>query len=130
MSGCSRCSFRQRNTCADVRIFLSLWLTCFFCLTICERYDCNGNQAQRWIIKRGSTKVQLAGTNFCLDAGMGQWAILPVNLVFPGFFFLMILFPQMLRMAYSSKYGNVMIISLRKSGIIHLIITLRSKIKV
>ncbi|KAF8960459.1 G-X-X-X-Q-X-W domain-containing protein [Flammula alnicola] len=32
-------------------------------------YDCNGTPAQRWIVNRGSTKVQLAGTNFCLDAG-------------------------------------------------------------
>ena len=37
------------------------------------RYDCNGTQAQRWIINRGSTKVQIAGTNFCLDAGTSQW---------------------------------------------------------
>ena len=33
------------------------------------RYDCNGTPAQRWLINRGSTKVQLAGMNFCLDAG-------------------------------------------------------------
>ncbi|KAF9041468.1 G-X-X-X-Q-X-W domain-containing protein [Panaeolus papilionaceus] len=32
-------------------------------------YDCNNTGAQRWVIKRGSTKVQVAGTNFCLDAG-------------------------------------------------------------
>ncbi|KAF9041471.1 ricin B lectin domain-containing protein [Panaeolus papilionaceus] len=32
-------------------------------------YDCNGTGAQRWVIKRGSTKVQVAGKNFCLDAG-------------------------------------------------------------
>ncbi|KAL4268545.1 Carbohydrate-binding module family 13 protein [Pleurotus pulmonarius] len=32
-------------------------------------FDCNGSGAQRWVINRGSTKVQLAGTNFCLDAG-------------------------------------------------------------
>ncbi|KAJ3556356.1 hypothetical protein NM688_g2074 [Phlebia brevispora] len=32
-------------------------------------YDCNGTPAQQWNIVRGSTKVQLAGTNFCLDAG-------------------------------------------------------------
>ncbi|RXW19505.1 hypothetical protein EST38_g6362 [Candolleomyces aberdarensis] len=31
-------------------------------------YDCNGTPAQNWILSRGSTKVQLAGTNFCLDA--------------------------------------------------------------
>ncbi|KAJ3507120.1 hypothetical protein NLJ89_g6487 [Agrocybe chaxingu] len=32
-------------------------------------YDCNQTPAQRWILNRGSTKVQLAETNFCLDAG-------------------------------------------------------------
>ncbi|KAF8966640.1 G-X-X-X-Q-X-W domain-containing protein [Flammula alnicola] len=32
-------------------------------------YDCNGTGAQKWFYVRGSTKVQLAGTNFCLDAG-------------------------------------------------------------
>ncbi|KAJ3507116.1 hypothetical protein NLJ89_g6483 [Agrocybe chaxingu] len=32
-------------------------------------YDCNGTNAQKWVIARGSTKVKLAGTNFCLDAG-------------------------------------------------------------
>ncbi|KAF8997618.1 G-X-X-X-Q-X-W domain-containing protein [Cyathus striatus] len=32
-------------------------------------YDCNNKPAQRWFVNRGSTKVQLTGTNFCLDAG-------------------------------------------------------------
>ncbi|KAJ8520470.1 hypothetical protein ONZ45_g2708 [Pleurotus djamor] len=32
-------------------------------------YDCNGTGAQNWVVQSGSTKVQLAGTNFCLDAG-------------------------------------------------------------
>ncbi|KIK51386.1 carbohydrate-binding module family 13 protein [Collybiopsis luxurians FD-317 M1] len=32
-------------------------------------YDCNETNAQRWAISRESTKVQVAGTNFCLDAG-------------------------------------------------------------
>ncbi|KAJ3520024.1 hypothetical protein NMY22_g12929 [Coprinellus aureogranulatus] len=32
-------------------------------------YDCNGTPAQDWVINRGSTKVKLANTNFCLDAG-------------------------------------------------------------
>ncbi|KAJ8508457.1 hypothetical protein ONZ45_g9262 [Pleurotus djamor] len=32
-------------------------------------YDCNGSGAQNWSVKKGSTKVQLTGTNFCLDAG-------------------------------------------------------------
>ncbi|TFK37402.1 G-X-X-X-Q-X-W domain-containing protein [Crucibulum laeve] len=34
-----------------------------------QLYDCNGTPAQKWILKRGSTAVQLAGTSFCLDAG-------------------------------------------------------------
>ena len=32
-------------------------------------YDCNGTNAQKWIINRGTTAVQVAGTNYCLDAG-------------------------------------------------------------
>ncbi|KDQ32888.1 carbohydrate-binding module family 13 protein, partial [Pleurotus ostreatus PC15] len=32
-------------------------------------YDCNGTNAQKWTIQKGQTKVRLAGTNFCLDAG-------------------------------------------------------------
>ncbi|RXW19552.1 hypothetical protein EST38_g6302 [Candolleomyces aberdarensis] len=32
-------------------------------------YDCNGTPAQRWVIRSGSTKVRLANSNFCLDAG-------------------------------------------------------------
>lgn len=32
-------------------------------------FDCNGSGAQQWLITRGNTQVQLAGTNFCLDAG-------------------------------------------------------------
>jgi len=32
-------------------------------------YDCIGTQAQSWVINKGSTRVQVAGTNFCLDAG-------------------------------------------------------------
>ncbi|KAF8962504.1 G-X-X-X-Q-X-W domain-containing protein [Flammula alnicola] len=32
-------------------------------------YDCNGTPAQSWTLYRGSTKVQVTGTNFCLDAG-------------------------------------------------------------
>ncbi|OXH38656.1 hypothetical protein J008_01846 [Cryptococcus neoformans] len=33
-------------------------------------YDCNGTPAQDWVLnaRRGQTKVQLAGTSFCLDA--------------------------------------------------------------
>jgi hypothetical protein len=36
-------------------------------------YDCNGTGAQRWVINEGSTKVKLAGTNFCLDAGSSEF---------------------------------------------------------
>ncbi|KAF6746666.1 G-X-X-X-Q-X-W domain-containing protein [Ephemerocybe angulata] len=32
-------------------------------------YECNGSAAQNWQLVRGSTKVKLGGTNFCLDAG-------------------------------------------------------------
>src|ERR1700733_1964017 len=32
-------------------------------------YDCNGTNAQKWLINRGNTKVQVAGTHFCLEAG-------------------------------------------------------------
>ncbi|KAF9556255.1 hypothetical protein CPC08DRAFT_694670 [Agrocybe pediades] len=32
-------------------------------------FDCNGTPAQNWFFVRGSTKIQLANTNFCLDAG-------------------------------------------------------------
>ncbi|TFK29187.1 G-X-X-X-Q-X-W domain-containing protein [Coprinopsis marcescibilis] len=37
-------------------------------------YDCNDTGAQRWFLNFGGTRVQLAGTNFCLDAGSN-----PVN---------------------------------------------------
>ena len=32
-------------------------------------YECNGTGAQQWTVKKGSGAVQLAGTNYCLDAG-------------------------------------------------------------
>jgi len=32
-------------------------------------FDCNKTPAQQWLINRLTTKVQLAQTNFCLDAG-------------------------------------------------------------
>jgi hypothetical protein len=37
--------------------------------TVVQIYDCNGSDAQRWVIKRGSTKVRVWGTSMCLDAG-------------------------------------------------------------
>ena len=35
-------------------------------------YECNGTPAQDWYLNWGSTKVRLAGTNFCLDAGASE----------------------------------------------------------
>jgi hypothetical protein len=35
-------------------------------------FDCNGSNAQKWVYNDGNTKVQLAGTNFCLDATSGS----------------------------------------------------------
>ncbi|KAL0945339.1 hypothetical protein HGRIS_000837 [Hohenbuehelia grisea] len=32
-------------------------------------YDCNGSGAQDWVLNFGNTKVQLAGSDYCLDAG-------------------------------------------------------------
>ncbi|KAL7413806.1 ricin B lectin domain-containing protein [Mrakia frigida] len=32
-------------------------------------YDCNGSGAQLWVWNQADTKVKLAGTDFCLDAG-------------------------------------------------------------
>ncbi|TEB37276.1 ricin B-like lectin [Coprinellus micaceus] len=32
-------------------------------------YDCNGGAGQNWVINQGNTRVQVAGQNFCLDAG-------------------------------------------------------------
>jgi len=37
--------------------------------SLTHSYDCEATHKQRWILKKGSTKVQVAGTNFCLDAG-------------------------------------------------------------
>ncbi|TFK65369.1 carbohydrate-binding module family 13 protein/putative endo-1,3-beta-glucanase, partial [Pluteus cervinus] len=51
------------NKCLDVRGAI------FENGTPVQIYDCNGTGAQKWVIKNGETKVQLAGTNFCLDAG-------------------------------------------------------------
>lgn len=35
-------------------------------------YDCNGTAAQKWTINASTTKVVLAGTEFCLDAGSSE----------------------------------------------------------
>jgi hypothetical protein len=53
--------------CRSFFSFSSFWLK------LCCRYQCNGSDRQRWMIQRGSTKVRLAKTNFCLDAGASQW---------------------------------------------------------
>ena len=62
----------ENNTPVDMSAIFSLSLflrdnNVFF------RYDCNGTRAQDWWIFNGSTKVRLAGTNFCLDAGTCRW---------------------------------------------------------
>ncbi|PPR04354.1 hypothetical protein CVT24_013206 [Panaeolus cyanescens] len=31
-------------------------------------YDCNGTSAQKWVIRRGTTAIQVAGRNYCLDS--------------------------------------------------------------
>jgi hypothetical protein len=41
------------------------------------RYDCNGSQAQKWIIKRGRGSVQVAETSYCLDAGSSRVSLVP-----------------------------------------------------
>ncbi|KAF8810387.1 hypothetical protein BYT27DRAFT_7186611 [Phlegmacium glaucopus] len=51
------------NKCLDVRGAV------FANGTPVQIYDCNGTGAQNWVLNRASTKVQVAGTNFCLDAG-------------------------------------------------------------
>ena len=38
-------------------------------LTNLRSYDCNGTAAQKWVLNSGTTSIQLAGTNYCLDAG-------------------------------------------------------------
>ncbi|KAG5637604.1 hypothetical protein H0H81_003996 [Sphagnurus paluster] len=43
-------------------------------------YDCNGTQAQKWLIQRGDTRVQLAGTEFCLDAGIAPANGVPMKI--------------------------------------------------
>ena len=51
--------------CKDLfNIYCFTWLNLFR-----YSYDCNGTNAQKWVIKKGQTKVKVAGQNFCLDAG-------------------------------------------------------------
>ena len=40
--------------------------------------DCNDSSAQKWIINRGETTIQLAGTPFCIDAGYSECCALSV----------------------------------------------------
>lgn len=35
-------------------------------------YDCNGTPAQQWNLKHETTQVRVVGTDFCLDAGLGE----------------------------------------------------------
>ncbi|KAL7413805.1 ricin B lectin domain-containing protein [Mrakia frigida] len=37
--------------------------------TAVDMYDCNGSGAQAFVWNEGSTKIRVAGTKFCLDAG-------------------------------------------------------------
>ncbi|TFK19341.1 G-X-X-X-Q-X-W domain-containing protein [Coprinopsis marcescibilis] len=50
------------NKCMDVRAAV------FANGTPVQIYDCNGTNAQKWIIRQGTGQVRVAGTNFCLDA--------------------------------------------------------------
>ncbi|KAL7409326.1 ricin B lectin domain-containing protein [Mrakia frigida] len=54
---------RNYNKCLDVRGAV------YANGTPVQIYDCNWTPAQEWIWNEGSTKIQLANTNFCLDAG-------------------------------------------------------------
>ena len=38
-------------------------------LTVRNRNDCDGSAAQNWLISTGSTTIQVADSEFCLDAG-------------------------------------------------------------
>ncbi|KAF5376989.1 hypothetical protein D9615_007348 [Tricholomella constricta] len=53
----------NKNKCLDVRGAV------YANGTPVQIYDCNGTGAQKWQVKRGNTKIKVAGTNFCLDAG-------------------------------------------------------------
>lgn len=35
-------------------------------------YDCNGTPAQKWDLKQETTQVRVTGTDYCLDAGLGE----------------------------------------------------------
>ena len=44
-------------------------------LTNLRSYDCNGTAAQKWVLNSGTTSIQLAGTNYCLDAGSSMYLV-------------------------------------------------------
>ena len=48
-------------------------------LTHLFSYDCNGTGAQNWVINSGTTALQVSGTNYCLDAGSGEWLLRPTR---------------------------------------------------
>ncbi|KAK4686618.1 hypothetical protein P7C73_g3516, partial [Tremellales sp. Uapishka_1] len=52
------------------------------------RYDCNGTGAQRWSLNRDETKLQLVGSDLCLDAGLepGDFTHLKIWKCFDGLF--------------------------------------------
>jgi len=38
-----------------------------------DRENCDGSNAQRWVMNDGITEVRLNGTNLCLDSLSSQW---------------------------------------------------------
>ena len=45
-------------------------------------YDCNGTGSQNWVLNKANTAVQLAGTNFCLDAGSSASSLPHFDILF------------------------------------------------
>jgi len=41
--------------------------------TYLDSYDCNETAAQRWLIRKGPTNVQVYGTGYCLDGGSSEY---------------------------------------------------------
>ena len=48
------------------------FLTLNLRITHLDSYDCNQTASQRWLIRKGPTRVQVYGTNYCLDAGSSE----------------------------------------------------------
>ena len=85
VSRCSRSSLRKQHSGRHVSRHILLIIPPFYTILIVyNRYDCNGTPAQNWWIVNGSTKVKLAGTNFCLDAGACMCLFRPVFCSFPS----------------------------------------------